>query len=175
MSDGSEQVSFYVLGGAVFVAIPLVLALPAALLVHSRRPAWFDRVAGAADGRRTACLLSGAGFLLASAFVSAVLWNAKPLRLAAVVVLLSVLALLLAGFAAGAWNQGRRMLRRDDGVSCLVIGWLARAGAAAVPLLWPVVAAYLVSAACGAPLVALLSRPEGNSTTEPSAGRTPAN
>ena len=174
MSDGSGEFAYLVVGGAVFAAVPLLFALPAALLVHSRRPAWFDRVARASDGRRTACVLAGAGFVLASALAIGVLWNANPLRGLALAVAAAALAEFLAGFAAGSWNQGRRMLRRDDGVSCLVIGWLARAGAAAVPFLWPVVVAYLVSAACGAPLVALLSRPEGNSTTEPSAGSTPA-
>ena len=46
-----------------------------------------------------------------------------------------------------------------------VLGWLARAGAFAVPVLWPVVGTYLVVAALGAPLVAMLERPAPSPTT----------
>lgn len=174
MSDGGGESAFLLAGGALFVSVPLLLAMPAALLVHSRRRPWFDRVARAADARRTACVVAGAGVVLAAVVVFAVLWNARPLRAFALAWGAAAIAVFLVGFSAGAWNQGRRMLRREDGVSCLVLGWLARAGAAAVPLLWPAVAAYLVSAGCGAPVVALFSRDAENSTTEPSPGSSPS-
>ena len=40
----------------------------------------------------------------------------------------------------------------------LVVGWLARAGLFAVPVIWPLLGAYLVVAAFGAPVVAMLER-----------------
>jgi hypothetical protein len=174
VSDGSDRVGETLLLGGVVVAVPLLLALPAALLVHSRRGAWLDRIERAAETRRTACVLAGAGVVLAEVLVWAVLSNVRPLRWAAVAWAAAALAAFVVGFAAGARNQGRRMLGREDGVSCLVLGWLARAGATAVPFLWPAVAAYLVCVSCGAPIVALLAGDGGKRTTEPSPGSSPS-
>jgi hypothetical protein len=73
-------------------------------------------------------------------------------------VLVPVVAWFLAGFAGCARRQGERLTGTTGGVRPLVLGWLARAGAFAVPVLWPVVGTYLVVVALGAPLVAMAER-----------------
>lgn len=161
----------------VAVAAGLLVGLPWGLLLLASRPAWLDRAAAATSSRRLSCALWGAGLLLAGAFAAAVCWNLRELRFAAVALLALGAANLYTGFAVQALAQGRALLRRDAGASAMLWGWLARAGVLVVPLVGVVAGAYLVASAFGAPFVAWVAwlGSRGNSTTEPSAGSTPAN
>lgn len=141
----------------VWIAVAVLLALPAVLLLHTFRPEWIAAEARAFERRKTACVLIGAGlFVLAIVVIGAVWSRHAPLG---VLLLLPTLAWFLAGFAGCARRQGERLAGTTDGVRPLVLGWLARAGAFAVPVLWPVVGTYLVVGALGAPLVAMFERP----------------
>lgn len=172
MSEPADPGTTLLFGGVV-VAAPLLLTLPAALLLHARGSRWVERAAVAGDTRRTACVLVGAGTVIAALLGFAALWNAPDARALAVVWLAGAYGLFVVGFTAGAERQGRRLLRRDGGVACVVLGWLARSGAFAVPVLWPVIGAYLVSGACGAAVLGLSLRGSGKVTTDASAGSTP--
>ena len=139
------------------IAVGLLLSMPAVLLLHAYRPDWIAAQARAFDRRKTACVLIGTGlFVLAIVVIGAVSSRHAPLGF---LLLLPTLAWFLAGFAGCARRQGERLTGTTDGVRPLVLGWLARAGAFAVPVLWPVVGTYLVVAALGAPLVAMFDRP----------------
>jgi hypothetical protein len=151
------------------VATALVAGLPVGLAVWTWRPAWLASMGNAAGPRRTAAVLWGAGLLFLAVLAFAVFWNHAPARILAVCVLAAAAANVYAGFAAGAWEQGRSMLRRDGGLGCVCWGWLARTSMVLVPVLGAIAAAYFVALAFGTPFVAWRQK----STVEPSAGSTP--
>lgn len=156
-AKGDESaVGLVVLGAAI--ALLVVLGLPAALLLHTFRPAWIAAEVRALDRRKTACVLVGAGLAVGSFVVIAAVASRNPA--AGVLLTAPALAWLVVGFAGCARRQGERLTGTSDGVKPLVIGWLARAGAFAVPVLWPVLATYLVVTAFGAPVVAMFDRKE---------------
>jgi hypothetical protein len=150
---------FLVAAGAVF-ALLAVLGLPLGLLVHACRRDWIAAEARALERRATACVLIGAGAVVAAVIAFAAL--AKPAPGLAVVVAVGATAWFFVGFAGCARLHGERMLgasREDAGPRALLLGWLARAGLIAVPVVWPFVGTYVVVAAFGAPFAALLERP----------------
>ena len=140
-----------------WISLAVLFSLPAVLLLHTFRPDWIAAEARAFDRRKTACVLVGAGLFVLALVVIGSVWSRRPAL--GVLLLAPTLAWFLAGFAGCARRQGERLTGTTDGVRPLVIGWLARAGAFAVPVLWPVVGTYLVVAALGAPLVAMFDRP----------------
>jgi hypothetical protein len=154
-SGGDSGAALFVVG--VWLALVVLLSMPAALLLHTFRPDWIDAEARAFDRRKTACVVAGAGLFVLALVVIGAVWSRKP-GLGAVL-LVPAFAWFVAGFAGCARRQGERLTESSSGVRPLVVGWLARAGAFAVPVLWPFVATYLVVAALGAPLVAMIERP----------------
>lgn len=149
----NDSSAFLLLGG-LWIALALVVSLPAVLLVHAFRPDWIAAEARAIERRKTACVLIGAGLFVTAVGVIGAVWARNPG--AAVLLLLPVLAWFLVGFAGCSLRQGERLTGAIAGTRPLVLGWLARAGAFAVPLLWPVAGVYLVVVALGTPLVALV-------------------
>jgi hypothetical protein len=149
-----------ILVAGLWLACLVVLAMPTALLLHAWRPEWIARAGRAVEQRKTACVLIGAGlFVVALAVVTAV---AKRNAALGVILAIPALAWFVAGFAGCARRQGERLTGMTGApaasVRPLVLGWLARAGAFAVPVLWPVVGIWLVVTAFGAPAVAMLEK-----------------
>lgn len=142
----------------IIAAVLLVLGLPAALLLHAHRRDWIEGSARALERRATACVVAGAGILVAIAVLVALLATHVPI--AALVVLVAATAWFLTGFSGGARHLGERLLGTgaDTSLRPLVVGWLVRAGLFAVPLVGPLLGVYAVVAAFGAPLVALFER-----------------
>ncbi len=161
-AKGDESAVGLVVLGAV-LALLVALGLPAALLLHTFRPAWIAAEARALDRRKTACVLVGAGLAVAAFVVIAAVGSRSAG--AGLVLTAPVLAWLVVGFAGCARRQGERLTGSTEGVRPLVLGWLARAGAFAVPVLWPVIATYLVVTAFGAPVVAMFDRRDPPATT----------
>ncbi len=165
---GAKQQDFtaVLLLPGVAIAFVVLFTLPAALLLEGWRPGWIDATARAAGERKTACTLVGAGLVVAELVVFRALAGAGaravvPLFLVAA----AVWANFTVGFAGCARRQAERTLSRKDGrVRLLVLGWLQRSGAYAVPVLWPIVGIYLTVVAQGGPLVALLSRRRASAT-----------
>lgn len=161
-AKGNEVAGFLFLLGLPG-AVTLLALLPLGLLVQGWRPGAVRAVARAYERRGTAALLVGAGVLLLATLVSGVLQEMGAGGLIALE-LAGLVALTVVGFAGCSLRQGLRLrgddVELDDDASCrpLLLGWLARSGAAAAPVLWPVVSLYLLATACGAPLVALASR-----------------
>lgn len=149
-------------------AAAVAVGLPIALLILAWRPAWLDASARAVDEARTKTVLWGAALVLLGWMAAWFALSARPLHPLAWCIAGAMLANAYAGFAAGAWAQGRAMLRREAGASPLVWGWLARAGACAVPIVGVVLGAYFVALASGTPFVAWLA--SRKSTVAPSAG-----
>jgi hypothetical protein len=160
------------LAAQLAAAVVVLLGLPFGLLLLASRRAWLDRAAAAVDRARTATLLAGAGTFLVAVALGVVAARFRALQFLAPVLVVALAALFATGFTVGAWAQGRALVARGGGTSCLVWGWLARAGAFAVPLLGVLLGAYLVALSLGTPLVAWLTA--RNATTEPSDGSTPA-
>jgi len=160
MGAKSDEFGFVLVAGGVFFALLVVLGMPLGLLLHASRRDWVAAQARALEHRATACVLIGAAVVVAVVIAFAAL--AKPAPGLAVLVLAGATAWFLVGFAGCARLHGERMLgasRDDAGPRPLVLGWLARAGLFAVPVVWPFVGTYAVVAAFGAPLAALLARP----------------
>jgi len=158
----NEAMQFLLLGG-VAAAFLVALGLPVALLLHAHLRGFLDREARAVERRATACALIGSGLFVAAAFVVAVFASRSP-PLAAFALAVCA-AWFFVGFAGGARLHGERMLGVAPVAAsprALVLGWLARAGLCAVPLVWPLLAAYLVIVAFGAPLVALFEKHDGD-------------
>lgn len=157
----------------------VVLGLPFGLLLLAARPGWVDRAARALDQRRTAATLWGAGITLVMLLTGIALAKTPPARGAAWIVLAALVTLFTTGFSVGASVQGRALLRRDGGASCMVAGWFARAGVIALPVAGVAFGAYFVALSVGTPFVVWLARPrasaEPKSTTELSAGSTAEN
>jgi len=116
----------------------------------------------------------GSGVLVAQFLVVAILFNGAWQL--GVLALMACLVYLLLGFAGCSRRQGVRMLGLDEEDDDprrprpLVLGWLARAGVTATPVLWPAVCIYLTAGALGAPLVALYERrrpPEAEPEDDP--------
>lgn len=150
----------FLLGFGLFLALLVVLGLPLGLLVHAYRRDWVAAQARALERRATACVLIGAGAVVATVVAVAALGPRAPGL--AVVVAACATAWFLVGFAGCARLHGERLIgapRDHAGPRPLVLGWLARAGLLAVPVVWPFVGTYVVVAAFGAPLAALLERP----------------
>jgi hypothetical protein len=164
-AKGNEAASLFVVGG-VAAALLVLLGLPVGLLLHSVRREFLVAESRALERRGTACVLVGAGLVFATAFVAAVLSpNAGPL---AALVFVAAVVLFLVGFAGCAAKQGERMLSRASGDPSprpLVLGWLARAGLFAVPVVWPFVGTYLVVVAFGVPVVAAFGRADETPAT----------
>jgi hypothetical protein len=159
-AKGGDVAGFLFLIGAL-IALGLIASLPAALMLHTWRPALIARVARAYGERKTAALVVGAGLALGSVLVTAILMEyAWRLGMVGLTVLY---AYVLVGMAGCARRQGVRMLsgelETDDErrPRPLVLGWLTRAGAVACPLLWPLLATYVACSALGAPVVALFA------------------
>jgi hypothetical protein len=161
-AKGDDPAFVLLVLGAV-IAFFVVLGLPAAILVHTFRPGWIAAEARALDRRKTACVLVGAGLAVAAFVVIAAVSAKRPA--AGIFLTAPALAWLVVGFAGCARRQGERLTGTTDGVRPLVIGWLARAGVFAVPVLWPVLATYLVVTAFGAPVVAMFDRREPPAAT----------
>jgi hypothetical protein len=161
-AKGDEPAVVLLVHGVV-IAFFVVLGLPAALLLHTFRPAWIEAEARALDRRKTACVLVGAGLAVAAFVVIAAVWSKNAG--AGILLTAPALAWLVVGFAGCARRQGERLTGSTVGVRPLVLGWLARAGAFAVPVLWPVLATYLVVTAFGAPVVAMFVREDPPPTT----------
>jgi hypothetical protein len=158
-AKGEESGEFLFAFGAI-LALLVVLGMPLGLLVHSCRRDWVAAQARALEQRATACVLFGAAVVVAVVVAAGAL--AKPAPALALLVAAGAAAWFLVGFAGCARLHGERMLgasRDDVGPRALVLGWLARAGLIAVPVVWPFIGTYVVVAAFGAPLAALLSRP----------------
>lgn len=155
------------------IALLVLLGLPFGLLLLASQPRWLAAAATAVEGRRTAGALWGAGVFVAAVLALAVCTKFRPLNAGAVVVIGAAVAVFAAGFAVSAWSQGRAMLGRDGGASCMVWGWTARAGLIAVPLIGWALGAYLVALSLGTPVLALFAR-RPNATTAPSPGSTQA-
>lgn len=154
-AKAEDAASFLLVVGAI-VAVLVVLGLPFGLLLHSVRRDWIDREARALERRATACALLGAGVVIAWILVLALLQRAPAIGLGATA---CAVAWFFAGFAGCARAHGERLVRSvGEGRSALVLGWLARAGLFAVPVLWPLLGAYVVVTAFGAPLAALFAR-----------------
>ena len=156
----SDEFGAFMVGAGVFVALLVVLGMPLGLLVHAWRRDWVAAQARALERRATACVLIGAGALVAAVVLFAALAHRAPA--VAVLVVAAAVAWFLVGFSGCARLHGERMLgasRDDAGPRPLVLGWLARAGLFAVPVAWPFLGTYVVVAAFGAPLAALLDRP----------------
>lgn len=169
-AQGGDVAEFVFLVGLP-IALGLVASLPAALMLHTWRPALIGRVARAYGERRTAALVIGAGVALGSLLVTAILMQ-HVWRLGMIVVTV-LYAYLLVGMAGCARRQGVRMAggdpATDDGrlLRPLVLGWLARAGATACPVLWPLLATYVACTALGAPVVALFAGRRPNDDAAP--------
>lgn len=154
-AKGDDSAVGLLVYGAI-IALLAVLCLPAALLLHTFRPGWIAAEARALERRKTACVLVGAGLAVATFVVVAAV--ASRNAGAGIVLAAPAFAWLVVGFAGCARRQGERLTGAADGVRPLVVGWLARAGAFAVPVLWPLLATYLVVTAFGAPFVAMFDR-----------------
>ena len=145
------------------IALLVVLALPAALLLHTLRPDWIAAEGRALDGRKTACVVFGAAIFVVCFLLVAVTVNRHlPTGL---LVTAAVLCWFVVGFAGCARREGEKLTGATTGVRPLVLGWLARSGAFAVPVIWPFLATYLVVTAFGVPLVTLLDRRRRPPTT----------
>jgi hypothetical protein len=158
----------FALGGLV-LAVLVTLGMGLGLLVASRYPERIER--GARVGGRTATVLLGSGMALIHCVIFAVLVNA-PARAQVFIAIVWVpvfVFLFVLGFTADALRSGRRISGRD-GTPAIVLGWLVRAGAMAIPFVWTLVAAYLVVSALGNPVAALF---DGKATTAPSPGSSP--
>jgi hypothetical protein len=154
----NEAGGFLLVGGLI-AAFLVTLGLPLGLLLHRRRPDFLAAQARAVERRATACVLIGAGLVVAATFVVAACAPRAPVL--AVLALAAAAAWFFVGFAGSARLHGTQMLAPGDAADSprpLVLGWLARAGLFAVPVAWPFLAAYLVVVAFGAPVVALFDR-----------------
>ncbi|MCE9635681.1 MAG: hypothetical protein K8T90_08255 [Planctomycetes bacterium] len=152
----------------VAFAAAVALGLPLSLLILAWRPAWLDASARAVDEARTKTVLWGAALVVLGWIAVLFALSARVLHPVAWCVACAMLANAYAGFSVGALAQGRSMLRREAGASPIVWGWLARAGAFAVPVVGVVVGAYFVALASGTPFVAWLA--SRKSTAAPSDG-----
>jgi hypothetical protein len=154
-----NEVGQFLVAGGIAAALLVALGLPVGLLVHGVRRDFVASQARAVERRATACVMIGAGLVVATAFVVAVLASRAPGLAAAAIAAAS--AWFFVGFAGCARLHGARMLAPGDSAESprpLVLGWLARAGLFAVPVAWPFLGTYLVVVAFGAPVVALLDR-----------------
>ncbi len=149
----------FLLAAGVVVALLVLLGLPLGLLVHCCRRDWIAAEARAVERRATACVVVGAGLVILAAVVLLVASRANGLVWAALLAAAS--AWFLVGFAGCARRHGERMLGvppQFEGIRPLVLGWLARAGLFAAPVVWPFLGTYLVVVAFGAPLVAMFEK-----------------
>lgn len=158
-----DQTAGVLLLWGVGIALLVVLALPAALLLHTLRPDWIAAEVRALDRRKTACaVLGAASFVVCFFLVAATMNRHLPTGL---LVAAAALSWFVVGFAGCARREGEKLTGATSGVRPLVVGWLARSGAFAVPVIWPFLATYLVVTAFGVPLVALLDRKRSEPST----------
>ena len=160
-AKSGEVEGFLLVVGAI-VAVFVAFGLPIALLLHACRPDWIAAEARAVESRATACVVVGSGLAVAALAAVAVLAPRAPWL--ALAVTAAATAWFLVGFAGCARRQGERMLSvdpADPALRPLVLGWLARAGLFAVPVVWPFLGMYLVVVAFGAPIVAMFATGQG--------------
>lgn len=158
--DSAEGLAVWGIG----IALLVLAGLPAALLLQSWRPGVAVAVADAVDRRKTACMLLGAALVITLLLAFAVLEKIGPAAPALCVAVAAGWGLV--GFAGCSRRTGLRLFGMPpDGsvadarrIRPLVVGWLVRCGALAVPFAWPLVLVYLTLLALGAPLVALTGR-----------------
>jgi cytochrome c oxidase assembly factor CtaG len=74
----TDEFGVFMLVAGAFVALFVVLGMPLGLLVHAWRRDWIDAEARALEQRATACVLLGAGGLVAAVVAAAALAPRAP-------------------------------------------------------------------------------------------------